>query len=98
MEQSCSSTDTPTEAAMSQQLFFSGVHPIGDTKTNALPVAHLGPAIGYYTQVLGFSLVSKDEYSAVLQRDEVTIGLAVNGDDPGQASCYFAVGDVDALR
>ena len=83
---------------MSQQLFFSGVFPIGDTDTKALPVKDLGPAIGYYTQVLGFSLVSKDEKTAVLQRDEATLGLAVNGRDPEQASCYFAVGDVEALR
>jgi hypothetical protein len=28
----------------------------------------------------------------------VHIGLAVNGQDPEQASCYFAVTDVAALR
>ncbi len=83
---------------MSQQLFFSGVYPIGDTDTKALPVKELGPAIGYYTQVLGFSLTRKEGKTAVLRRDEVTIGLAVNGKDPEQASCYFAVGDVEALR
>jgi hypothetical protein len=27
----------------------------------------------------------------------VQIGLAVNGRDPEQASCWFCVGDVDAL-
>jgi lactoylglutathione lyase len=90
--------ETSTEEPMSQQLFFKGVYSIGDTDTQALPVKELGPAIGYYTQVLGFSLVSKSEKTAVLQRDEATIGLAVNGKDPEQASCYFAVGDVEALR
>jgi lactoylglutathione lyase len=83
---------------MSQQAIFNGVFPIGDTDIKALPVKALGPAIGYYTQVLGFSLVSKADKTAVLQRDGATIGLAVNGQDPEQASCYFAVGDVEALR
>src|SRR5436190_5508489 len=83
---------------MSQQVVFNGVFPIGDTDIKALPVKELGPAIGYYTQVLGFSLVSKAGKTAVLQRDGATLGLAVNGKDPEQASCYFAVGDVEALR
>jgi predicted enzyme related to lactoylglutathione lyase len=77
---------------------FNRVHPIGDTDTNALPVREIGPAVGYYTQVLGFSLVSKDPKSAVLKRDDARIGLAVNGKAPEQASCYFAVSDVEALR
>lgn len=76
---------------------FNGAYPIGDTNVNALPVKELGPAIGYYTQVLGFTLVSCDTV-AVLKRDEATIGLAVNGADPEQASCYFAVSDVEKLR
>ena len=54
---------------MSQQVVFNGVYPIGDTDIKALPVKELGPAIGYYTQVLGFSLVSKAGKTAVLQRD-----------------------------
>jgi lactoylglutathione lyase len=83
---------------MSSRAVFKGVHPIGDTDTNALPVRSVGPAIGYYTQVLGFSVVSKEKERAVLQRDEATIGLAVNGKDPEQASCYFNVSDVEALR
>jgi len=78
-------------------LFFKDVGPIGDTDTNALPVKEIGPAIGYYTQVLGFSLVERDQTSARLRRDNVQIGLAVNGRDPEQASCWFSVGDVDAL-
>ena len=57
----------------------------------------IGPAVGYYTQCLGFSLVSKDKTTAMLKRDDVQIGLAVNGQDPEQASCWFSVGDVDAL-
>jgi hypothetical protein len=86
------------ERAMSQEVLFKGVYPIGDTDTNALPVKEIGPAVGYYTQVLGFELVRKDRTTAVLKRDDAQIGLAVNGLDPEQASCYFPVGDVEALR
>lgn len=83
---------------MEQQPVFKSVSPIGDTDTQALPVKELGPAIGYYTQVLGFSLVAKEPGRATLRRDEVEIGLAVNGADPEQASCYFSVSDVEALH
>jgi hypothetical protein len=83
---------------MSGTVHFSGAYPIGDTDVNNLPVKHLGPAIGYYTQVLGFAVVSREEKKAVLRRDEARIGLAENGRDPEQASCYFAVSDVGALR
>lgn len=82
---------------MSQGLFFRATGPIGDTDTMALPVREIGPAVGYYTQCLGFSLVSKDRTTARLKRDDVEIGLAVNGLDPEQASCWFSVGDVEAL-
>jgi hypothetical protein len=82
---------------MSQSVVFKGVFPIGQTDTNALPVKEIGPAVGYYTQVLGFSLVERHAKTAVLKRDEARIGLAVNGADPEQASCYFPVSDVDAL-
>jgi lactoylglutathione lyase len=82
---------------MQQRVFFKAVGPIGDTDTDALPVKEVGPAVGYYTQVLGFSLVARDRTSAKLRRDDVQIGLAVNGRDPEQASCWFSVGDVDAL-
>lgn len=83
---------------MSEQVIFRGVYPIGETDTDALPVRAIGPAVGYYTQVLGFALVSKNPDSAVLERDGVRIGLAVNGRDPEQASCYFAVEGLEALR
>ena len=83
---------------MLEKATFKGVYPIGDTDVTALPVRSIGPAIGYYTQVLGFSVVSADEQTTVLQRDAVEIGLAVNGTDPEQASVYFAVSDINALR
>ena len=83
---------------MARDIVFKGVTSIGDTDVSALPVKELGPAIGYYTQVLGFSIVSKIEKAAVLRRDDAEIGLAVNGKNPEQASCYFSVSDVEALR
>jgi lactoylglutathione lyase len=83
---------------MSSCVVFKAVYPIGDTDTDALPVKAIGPAVGFYTQVLGFSLVAKDRECAALKRDDARIGLAVNGRDPEQASCYFAVSDVEALR
>jgi lactoylglutathione lyase len=82
---------------MSSGAVFRAVHPIGDTDTRAPPVREIGPAVGYDTRVLGFSLVAKDRASAVLERDDAQIGLAVNGRDPEQASCYFHVSDVEAL-
>jgi lactoylglutathione lyase len=82
---------------MSQSVFFKAVGPIGDTDPDAIPVKEIGPAVGYYMQCLGFSLVSKDKTTAKLKRDDVHIGLAVNGQDPEQASCWFTVSDVDAL-
>jgi hypothetical protein len=33
-----------------------------------------------------------------LERDGVRIGLSANGEDPEQASVYFSVSDVDAVR
>lgn len=77
---------------------FNGVFPIGNTAPNALPVNSVGPAVGYYTRVLGFSLVSREGNRAVLQRDEATIGLEENDTDPENASVYFAVSGVEALR
>lgn len=76
---------------------FKNVYPIGNTDVHALPIKEIGPAIGYYTRVLGFSVVSRSKESAVLQRDSARIGLARNGADPEQASCYFAVRGLDAL-
>lgn len=82
---------------MGGKLHFTAAGPIGDTDLQELPVRELGPAIGYYTQCLGFALVTKDDRTARLRRDDVEIGLAVNGRNPEQASCWFSVGDVEAL-
>ena len=65
-----------------------------------LPVADLEAAIPFYQNVLGFSLVSRDDSphkSAVLARDEVEMRLAENGGDPTQDGCAFHVTDVEEL-
>lgn len=82
---------------MNARATFRAVGPIGDTDVDALPVKHVDPAVGFYTRCLGFTLVSKDSTTARLRRDDVEIGLAANGRDPDQASCWFSVSDVDAL-
>jgi lactoylglutathione lyase len=82
---------------MNARAFFKAVGPIGDTDVNALPVKFVDAAIGFYTRCLGFTLISKDQSTARLRRDDVEIALAENGRDPDQASCWFAVSDVDAL-
>jgi lactoylglutathione lyase len=90
--------DPGEEHIMPSSVIFKAVYPIGDTDTDTLPVKAIGPAVAFYSQVLGFSLVAKDRTSAALKRDDARIGLAVNGRDPEQASCYFEVGNVEALR
>ena len=42
---------------MPGRVFFSAAGPIGETDFGALPVKEIGPAVGYYTQCLGFTLV-----------------------------------------
>ena len=83
---------------MPAPITFHSVSAIGDTDVTALPVKDIAPALGYYTQVLGFEVVEKHSEKATLRRDAATIGLVRNGSDPEQASCYFAVSDVTALR
>ncbi len=43
-------------------------------------------------------MVRKDAQVAILRRDAAELGLAVNGHDPEQASCFLAVTDVATLR
>ena len=79
---------------------LKAVYPIGNENIQALPVREMGPAVAFYQAVLGFSLVTGDSTKAVLERDDVSIGLVRQTDhDPGQAgSCYFAVSDVEDLH
>jgi lactoylglutathione lyase len=77
---------------------FKSVFNIGSGSPMALPVRDIGPAIAYYVHVLGFEVVEKTDKTATLRRDDANIGLAVNGEDPEQASVYFGVSDVEAVR
>ena len=76
------------------------VGPVSNEDTNALPVKEIGPAVAFYETILGFSVVSRDESSAALTRDQVRIGLVCQADhEPGQAgSLAFAVDDLDAMH
>ena len=49
---------------------------------------------------MGFTTAVMDpQYKAItMTRDGITIGLAQNGGDPEQASCYIDVTDVDNAR
>ncbi|MBX3065965.1 MAG: VOC family protein [Anaerolineae bacterium] len=85
---------------MSSKAVYRAIYPIGDSDPRQMPVANLEQAIKYY-EGLGFQTKtrSSDPYpSAVIARDEVEIGLAVNGGDPQQASCYIAVDNVELAR
>jgi catechol 2,3-dioxygenase-like lactoylglutathione lyase family enzyme len=81
-------------------LQFKSISPIGKGDTNAIPVKDIDPAVTFYTEVLGFSLVTKDVRSAVLGRDDVKVGLVAKIDhDPKRAgSFYFDVAELETLR
>lgn len=83
---------------MDTLVFFEGAYPIGDTNVMALPVKEIGPAVAFYTRVLGFTLAERTENGAILTRNDARIGLEKNQSDPEQASVYFAVSDVNALH
>lgn len=77
---------------------FKRAVPYADDALN-LPVADVDAAIPFYEQTLGFHLVSRSDApfkSAVLERDDVQIGLAENGGDPEQEGCYFEVEDIES--
>ena len=64
-----------------------------------LPVADVDAAVSFYEQTFAFRVVSRNEEPhkrVILARDEIQIGLAENGGDPGQEGCFFEVDDVDA--
>ncbi|WP_077920705.1 VOC family protein [Spirosoma sp. 209] len=63
-----------------------------------LPVADVDRALPFYTDTLGFQLVSRSDTphkAATLTRDTIQIGLAENGGDPTQDGCFFAVDNLD---
>ena len=69
---------------------------IGGQNTDAIPVQTIDSEIGYYTDVLGFTVTAMDATTASLERDGVRIGLAVSDEDPEQFSLGFSVSDVEA--
>src|SRR5688572_22299482 len=85
---------------MTTKAVYKGIFPIGDSDPRNMPVVNLDQSIKYY-EGLGFQKKAQSESpypSAVIARDGIEIGLAVNGGDPEQASCYIAVDDVELAR
>lgn len=60
-----------------------------------LPVENVETAISFYETVMGFRVVSRDDNSVALGRDDIQIGLAENGGDPSQEGCFFEVDNVE---
>lgn len=79
---------------------FKAVYPISGEDLAALPVREIGPAVRFYQEQFGFSVLRIDDESAVVQRDDVQLGLVRKPDHrPEEAgSCCFAVSDIDAAR
>jgi hypothetical protein len=85
---------------MTTKAVYKGIFPIGDSDPRNMPVVNLDQSIKYY-EGLGFQKKAQSENpypSVVIARDGIEIGLAVNGGDPEQASCYIAVDDVELAR
>lgn len=65
-----------------------------------LPVANVDQALPFYEQRLGFQLVERRMTpikAAILERDNVRIGLVENGGDPTQDGSFFEVTSVDQI-
>ena len=79
---------------------LKSVTPISNEDIHALPVKKLETAIAFYENVLGFSLGSRTESTAVLIRDHVRIGLIEHPNhEPGKAgSIAFAVDQLEAIH
>jgi hypothetical protein len=63
-------------------------------------VQDLDYSLPYYELSLGFTIRSCQETpykEALLQRDQITMGLAENGGNPEEYSCYLSVSAVDVL-
>lgn len=50
-------------------------YPISNEDLAGLPVRTLDAAVAYYERVLGFSVTSRTEKAAALERDGVRVGL-----------------------
>lgn len=77
---------------------FKRAAPYAEDAMN-LPVENVEAALPYYEKTFSFKVVARDDTPhrrATLERDEIKIGLAENGGDPGQEGCFFEVDDVEA--
>ena len=77
---------------------FKSAWPYAEDELN-LPVDDLDASIPFYEKVMGFHLVSRTQSqpkAALLQRDQIQIGLAENGGDASQEGCFFEVNDAEA--
>jgi len=66
----------------------------------SLPVADIDASIPFYTDIMGFEVVSRDDAeprSVVLGRAEIEMALVENGGDPEQDGCAFQVDNVEAV-
>jgi catechol 2,3-dioxygenase-like lactoylglutathione lyase family enzyme len=77
-----------------------GAYPISGEDLMALPVKEIGPAVEFYRAVPGFDVVSRDETTAVLQRDSARIGLVRKPGHRPEEAGSFAIGvtDLDAVH
>jgi catechol 2,3-dioxygenase-like lactoylglutathione lyase family enzyme len=85
-------------SSMGTAAVFKKAFPYAKDAMN-LPVRDVNAAIPFYESIMGFRVVSRQETPmkhAVLERDEIRIGLAENGGDPEQEGCFFEVDDVEA--
>jgi lactoylglutathione lyase len=65
-----------------------------------LPVANVDQALPFYEQSLGFHIVERRTTplkAAILERDNVRIGLVENGGDPTQDGAFFEVTSADGI-
>lgn len=79
---------------------FKGAYPISGEDLTVLPVQEIAPAIEFYRTVLGFTVVTSDESTAILQRDSAQIGLLKKPDHKPEEAGSFAIGvtDLDAIH
>lgn len=66
----------------------------------ALPVANVDEAVPFYTEVMGFEIVSRrdsPQRSILLARPNVQMQINENGGDPTQDGVAFEVADVEAV-
>ncbi|CAN5314742.1 hypothetical protein BH11PLA2_BH11PLA2_51960 [soil metagenome] len=53
---------------------FQDIYSISDEDLAALPVTAIGAAVGFYTSVLGFSVVAQDDDTATVEREGARLG------------------------